>query len=250
MRAALTCTLAALTLAGPALGADALPTPTQCGDDFADCREDCAMEFGTSVQDKVRAKFNKCIKKCQRNERDCRERFFETHRNALDEGALERKKDEPKPVDHDDDLRRDTAPADDADEAPKPKKGSASAAAPKDERPASNEPVLRTDSAAPYRATSAEERAAAKPKPEPAAEKTAEPERDRPPPEKEKPSRPSLDGDLRSEDESQATSGSAPKPAAKSRSSERSRREDGEDDGAKKKKKEPRPLDEWDPDAL
>ena len=63
-------------------------TPDDCDDSFAECKEDCTITYGGTTNDKARAKVNKCLTKCNTVELECRERFFETKRNALDEGSL------------------------------------------------------------------------------------------------------------------------------------------------------------------
>jgi hypothetical protein len=63
-------------------------SPDDCDDAFAECKEDCTINFGGNTNDKARAKVNKCLNKCNTVDLECRERFFETKRNNLDEGAL------------------------------------------------------------------------------------------------------------------------------------------------------------------
>jgi hypothetical protein len=85
--------LCLLLLSALALAGDKLPPPTQCTDELEDCKENCAMEFGTSQ--KTRNKFYGCMGKCGTANTDCRERYFETHRNGLAPDALEKKSGPP-----------------------------------------------------------------------------------------------------------------------------------------------------------
>ncbi len=63
--------------------------PVDCDDQFAECKEDCAIKWGGTTSLKSRAKLNPCINTCSGVERDCREAFFETKRNNLDEGSIQ-----------------------------------------------------------------------------------------------------------------------------------------------------------------
>ena len=63
-------------------------SPDDCDDNFAECKEDCTITYGGNTSDKARAKVGKCLGKCNTVELECRERFYETKRNNLDEGAL------------------------------------------------------------------------------------------------------------------------------------------------------------------
>jgi hypothetical protein len=49
------------------------PSPVQCDDECAACRETCTLDHGTSARPAKRAKFKKCMERCQFRERDCRE---------------------------------------------------------------------------------------------------------------------------------------------------------------------------------
>lgn len=97
-------------------GKDDVPVAVHCDEEVAECREDCAMAFGTSMS--TRPQWRKCINKCLKRDGVCRERHFESHRAGLAPGALEEKK-----------RAR-------AETAPKPQKPSpAPAPAPEDEGP-------------------------------------------------------------------------------------------------------------------
>lgn len=104
-----------------ALGQARPESPEDCNDAFADCKEDCTISYGATFNEKARSKLNGCLNKCGSVELDCRERFFDTRRNGLDEGSLDKKGSkksgertkvseapaEPPPRDHDNDLRDD-----------------------------------------------------------------------------------------------------------------------------------------------
>ncbi len=205
--------------------------PTDCDDNYSECKEDCAIRFGGTTSLKSRAKLNPCLNKCDSTERDCRETFFETKRNNLDEGAISGSP-SSRDVDSDgmpttsrkkqvvekkkeDDLR---------DSAPPPAKKSEPAPKPayelkEEETPKSNRSQLKVEKEKPAKVES---------KPEPVRESA-------PPPRKEEPKKSSgLDSDVRSED-------SAAPPAKK-----QEKKEDPKKDNEKKK----RALDEWDPEAM
>jgi len=112
-----------------AIGQNRPIAPVDCDDNYAECKEDCAIRFGGNTKMSMRAKLNPCINKCSSVERDCRETFFETKRNNLDEGSISgapssrdvdsdglptktaQKKPEPKKVDrHDEELRDSATP--------------------------------------------------------------------------------------------------------------------------------------------
>lgn len=63
-------------------------SPDDCDDAMAECKEDCTINFGGNTNDKARAKVNKCLNKCHSVDLECRERFYETKNNHLEEGAL------------------------------------------------------------------------------------------------------------------------------------------------------------------
>jgi hypothetical protein len=62
--------------------------PTDCDDNFAECKEDCAIKWGGTTNLKMRGKLGPCVNKCSSVELDCRETFFETRRSQLDEGSI------------------------------------------------------------------------------------------------------------------------------------------------------------------
>jgi len=195
--------------------------PTECDDNFAECKEDCAIRWGGNTNLKMRAKLNPCLSKCGRAELDCRETFFETRRNNLDEGSISGS---PSSRDVDGDglptrtaqkkpeEKRVEKPAED-EPAPKPKP---TYELREDEVPKSNRSqISKVDDKA--------EKPKAEPKPEP-----------KPEPAREEPKKqPALDSDVRAED-------AAPAPKKVEKREEPKKEE---------KKKKPA-LDEWDPDAL
>jgi hypothetical protein len=79
----------ALLVVAPAWADDPIPEASTCNDDFAECKENCTIDYGGSL--KTRDKLGKCMKKCDSGSRDCRERFFEVHRNKLDPSAMDEK---------------------------------------------------------------------------------------------------------------------------------------------------------------
>lgn len=79
---------ASLYVSATALGQGRPISPTDCDDNFAECKEDCAIQWGGNTNMKMRAKMVPCMNKCVATERDCRETFFETKRNNLDEGSI------------------------------------------------------------------------------------------------------------------------------------------------------------------
>ena len=71
-----------------------VPEPTACNDEYADCKESCTIDYWASV--KTRDKLSGCAKKCEKRSQDCRERFFDLHRNQLEPDAIDAK---PRPHD-------------------------------------------------------------------------------------------------------------------------------------------------------
>jgi hypothetical protein len=68
------------------------PSPVQCDDEWADCRETCTMDHGTSARPAKRAKFKKCMDRCKFRERDCREAVSEGNRSQVEPEAIEHAK--------------------------------------------------------------------------------------------------------------------------------------------------------------
>ena len=62
----------------------------ECEDDFAQCQDDCMVQYGGSIREEMKAKFVKCVRKCGRTSTNCRERTTETRVNHLNEGALDK----------------------------------------------------------------------------------------------------------------------------------------------------------------
>jgi hypothetical protein len=92
---------------------------SECTDAYSDCHDNCSLKFGITTRDVDRLKLGRCMQKCKDAESSCRDRYFETKNNALDQGAVKTDK-------HDDDLREDgrRKPVDD-EPAPPPRKKSA-----------------------------------------------------------------------------------------------------------------------------
>ena len=200
--------------------------PTDCDDSVAECKEDCAIKWGGTTNLKMRAKLNPCINKCSRTELDCRETFFETKRNNLDEGAisgsptsrdvdadgLPTKTAQKKPVEKKDDDIRDEPEPKPVAEAKKEPEARPAYELKKEETPKSNRTELKA------------EKPKAEPKPEPKAEPVIA--RDEP---------------------------KASPPVAETRAEEPApppKKGEKREEPKKKDEKKKRALDEWDPDAL
>lgn len=210
---------AAVLIAPFAFGQNRPIAPVDCDDNYAECKEDCAIHFGGTTNLWMRAKLNPCLNKCNSVERDCRDTFFETRRNNLDEGSIAgaptsrdvdsdglptktaQKKPEPKKVDrHDEDLRESTAPA----PAPSSEKAKAPEPVREETTPKSSRSQVKTE--------------ADKSPPPPAA---AAPRKEEPAPRAEEP----------------------PPPPPKKEEKKR-------EEPPKKEEKKKRALDEWDPEAM
>jgi len=65
-----------LWIAGAAWAAapDLTSPPAVCDDAYAGCREDCTIQFGTSVQ--TRNKMGKCLRKCTATHDTCLEKYL------------------------------------------------------------------------------------------------------------------------------------------------------------------------------
>ncbi len=228
-------------------------SPDECDDAYAECKEDCTINFGGNTNDKARAKVNKCLNKCNTVDLECRERFFETKRNNLDEGALKdapgsRQVDEdgmpnraassPKkregdgrskvsetpapPPKREEDLRDDRPPRDEPARAEKKKADPPPAELKPEETPKSNRTQLSKVDA----------------KPEPKSEPKKAEVREAPPPAREEPKRNAgLDRYVREEDKAPPLKKTEPREEAPAKRDE-------------PKKKKEKALDEWDPDAL
>jgi hypothetical protein len=203
-------------------------SPIECDDKVAECKEDCAITFGGTTNLKARGKLTACANKCSRAEQDCRETFFETRRNNLDEGAISgspssrdvdddglptktaQKKPEAKPAPKvEEDLRDDRARAEPA--AEKKKAEPKPAELKPEEVPKSNRSQI----------TKVDDKGE-KPKAEPAPEPKAEP------------------APVREREEPKKAEEPPPPPPKKTEKREE----------PKKKEEKRRALDEWDPDAL
>lgn len=207
-----------LLLSFPALAEDDLSV---CDDRYSDCADDCALRYGVTTRDTDRVKLGNCINKCKSAGSDCRNRFFETRNNGLEQGALKKDK-------HDDDLREDNRRRRVEDD-PAPKASAKSSDAPPVKKTREDDTPKRTATRAADLDTNAKK----------TDEKSADPRSDlkfEPAPEKKeepKAKESKLDSDVRQED-------TAPAPRKKESSS----------DSAPAKKKKDRALDEWDPEAL
>jgi hypothetical protein len=71
-----------LTIAGASVAEDELPPPQVCDDTFAECKEGCTLNWGTSFT--TREKLGKCVTKCTSTHDTCLERFMETRRSELE----------------------------------------------------------------------------------------------------------------------------------------------------------------------
>jgi hypothetical protein len=60
-----------------------------CEDDFAECQDDCLIQYGGSIRVEMKKQYDKCLKKCIKASKRCTERKLETASNNLDEGALD-----------------------------------------------------------------------------------------------------------------------------------------------------------------
>lgn len=216
-------------LVGTAVAAQERPLiPTDCDDKYAECKEDCLIRWGGGTDLKKRAKNNQCINACSKVELDCRETFFETKRNNLDEGSIAgnpnsrdvdsdgmptktAKKGEPKPKKVEEDLRDEPKKE---ERAPEPKRELAA-----EETPKSTRTQLKADP---------KEKPAEKPAAEKPAEKAPEQKRDEPPPPR------------REEPKPAPVEEAAPPPPKKEKKEEK----------REEPKEKKRSLDEWDPDAL
>jgi hypothetical protein len=77
-----------LAQAPPPQPAD-LHSPVQvCKDEMATCKEECTIDFGSSVRS--RNHFYKCMQKCDRSNDTCLERYLKAHKAGLNPGALDK----------------------------------------------------------------------------------------------------------------------------------------------------------------
>lgn len=232
------------------------PSPDDCDDNFAECKEDCTITYGGTTNDKARAKVNKCLKKCNGAELECRERFFETKRNGLDEGSL---KDSPGSRRVDEDGLPNKAASKKQEEPREARTKVSESPPPKQAR----EEDLRDDRPRDEPPPKAEKKKADPPpsyelKPEetPKSNRSqiskvdpkSEPKRaevkEEPAPRPEEPKKTSgLDRDVREED-------NAPAKRVEKRDEPPPRREEPKKVEKKDEKKKQKALDEWDPDAL
>ena len=226
--------LTAVFASASALGQARPASPTECDDNIAECKEDCAITFGGSTNIAKRDRLARCLNKCTKSEQDCRETFFETRRNNLDEGAIagspssrdvdsdglptktSQKKPEPKVEKRDDDLREDRPRAAQPEEKKKAEPKPAEVRA--DEVPKSSRSQIKVDPKAE----------------EPKVEPKPEPRKDEPAPPREEPKKTEP---VREEPRAEEPPPPAPKKPEK--------REE-----PKKKDEKKRALDEWDPEAF
>ncbi len=200
--------------------------PTDCDDNFAECKEDCAIKWGGTTNLKMRAKLTPCLNKCSSLELDCRETFFEAKRNNLDEGSISGR---PSPRDSDSDgpptKTAQKKPVEDVRddrrrEEPAPKAEPKKEPEPKPAYELKEEEVPKSNRSQISRVDDKGEKPA---KAEPKTEKNVA--REEPPPRREEPRK--------------APDDSSPPPK------KTEKREEPKKDEKKKKA-----LDEWDPDAL
>lgn len=62
----------------PARAEDETTPARLCADAFASCREDCTIEFGTSI--KLRPKLAQCLGRCEKKNDGCLEEQLDLHR--------------------------------------------------------------------------------------------------------------------------------------------------------------------------
>ena len=72
----------ALAGAAAAQGRTAIPEAVACNNDNDTCRENCTIEFGSSLR--TRAKLGVCLETCRDKHDRCTEQWTELHRNNLD----------------------------------------------------------------------------------------------------------------------------------------------------------------------
>lgn len=140
--------LLAALLAAPAPAADKASAPAHCVEEYAECREDCVMSYGTSL--KVRPQFARCITKCEKAGSACRERHFEAQRGGLAPSDPEKpsqveRAEEPtqpprEPEPEELPKRTATRVSDLEPEGPKPAPAAEEPAKPKEEPPAAKPP--------------------------------------------------------------------------------------------------------------
>lgn len=121
------------TLFALMLTASSLSFAQECGENFAECKDDCLIEFGGSIRVEMKKKYERCLKRCTKVSRRCDERDEVTRTGNLDEGSLagtpttdqvdsngiptrSRKEKKTAPVEE-----RSTASRDDDDAPPRPK---------------------------------------------------------------------------------------------------------------------------------
>lgn len=98
----------------------------ECVDDYTECKDDCLIEFGGSIQVAMKKKFEKCTNKCNKLARRCNEREMTVRDNGLDEGSLDQKR------------------GSDDSEAPR-KKSKKAAEVARDDEPVQDEPVKKKE---------------------------------------------------------------------------------------------------------
>jgi len=219
--------------------------PVDCDDNYAECKEDCTISYGGTTNDKVKAKINTCMRKCNSVEADCRERFFETRRNNLDEGSL---KDSPSSRSEDSDGMPKSAPKKKSDEgrtkisdSSPPPKAREEDLSRDDPPPAKAEKKRAEPQELKPEETPKSSRTQISEKPAPKAEPKPEPRRVEEPARREEPKKSAgLDSDVRSEDD-------APRKAEKKHDADTKKDDTRKEEN---KKKKDRALDEWDPDAI
>jgi hypothetical protein len=59
-----------------------------CDDQFAECKEGCTLNFGTSFQ--TREALNRCLTRCTRSHQSCLQRFLEAKRSGIDPAVLDK----------------------------------------------------------------------------------------------------------------------------------------------------------------
>jgi hypothetical protein len=68
-----------------------------CDDQFAECKEGCTLNYGTSFQ--TRDALDRCLTRCSRSHGSCLQRFLEAKRSGVDPSVLDKdakSRDEPR----------------------------------------------------------------------------------------------------------------------------------------------------------
>ena len=112
-----------------------------CGATFADCKEDCSLEYG-SIRVEMKRRFAKCMTYCEQEAERCTDLKNESRVNSLDEGALEKSPHTPAPK-HKSKAKKKRATVEEREpEEPAPARRDSLG---EDEAPKSSRTALKTD---------------------------------------------------------------------------------------------------------